>query len=171
MAVAEGRNGLVTVAQAATSAGSTDITVAELGTWSIGGISRNMIDITAFGDTVMKYAPGMMNPGTITFSGFCDAGSVGQAYMIEAINNGYYICNKTTAALLGNSSKICRLKLWANDDTGQPEYGFWSCSGSSGKLFFNSMDTAQDKNGVASISFTAQVSHGALAWSTIAKVA
>lgn len=167
MAVAEGRNGLVTVRF---GTGTTDCTVAELGTWSIGGISRNMIDITAFGDTVMKYAPGMMNPGTITFSGFCDAGSSGQAALIAAINSGLYICNKSTSALLGNSSTIKKLKLWANDDTGQPEFGFWSCSGSSGKLFFNSMDTAQDKNGVASISFTAQVSHGALAWSTNAKI-
>jgi len=164
MAVAEGRNGLVTVKQATHS---TDMTIAELGTWSIGGISRNMIDITAFGDTVMKYAPGMMNPGTITFSGFCDAGSTGQASLVSAMNNGLYICNKSTSALLGNSSEVKKLRLWANDDTSQPEYGFWSCSGSSGKLFFNSMDLAQDKNGVASITFTAQVSHGVLAWSTL----
>jgi hypothetical protein len=117
----------------------------------------------------MKYAPGMMNPGTMTFSGFCDAGSTYQAALISAINNGLYICNKTTSALLGNSSTICKLKLWANDDTTFPEFGHWSCSGSSGKIFFNSMDIGQDKNGVASISFTAQVSHGVLAWSTAAK--
>lgn len=164
MAVAEGRNGKVSVQSTA----SATVTVAEMGTWSIGGISRNMIDITAFGDTVMKYAPGMMNPGTMTFSGYCDAGSTAQANLVNALNNGWYICNKTTGSLLGNSTTVKKLRLWANDDTTFPEYGYWSCSGSSGKIFFNSMDLGQDKNGVASLTFTAQVSHGVLAWSTVA---
>jgi len=161
MAVAEGRNGLVTVEL---EAASTQVTVAEMGTWSIGGISRNMIDITSFGATVMKYAPGMINPGTVTFSGFCDAGSTAQGALIDALNGGYYLANSCTG--LGASTQIKKLKMWANSDTDFPEYGYWSCSGSSGKIFFNSMDVAQDKNGVASLSFTAQVSDGVLAWST-----
>jgi hypothetical protein len=127
-----------------------------------------MIDITAFGDTVMKYAPGMMNPGTITFSGFCDAGSTAQSGLINALSNGKWIGNTCTqtGAGLGCSTKVKKLRLWANDDNTFPEYGFWSCVGSSGKLFLNGMDVGQDKNGVGTITFTAQVSHGVLAWST-----
>lgn len=160
MAVAEGRNGSITLA----TTDGTKITVAEQGTWSIGGISRNMIDITAFGDTVMKYAPGMMNPGTITFSGFCDANSTAQAGIINALNNGKFIGNACN--VLGASTKVKKLRVWANNNATYPEYGYWSCVGSSGKIFFNSMDLGQDKNGVGTITFTAQVSHGVLAWST-----
>ena len=164
MAVAEGRNGSITLA----TTDGTKITVAEQGTWSIGGISRNMIDITAFGDTVMKYAPGMMNAGTITFSGFCDAKSTAQNALINALNNGKFVgnaCNGTGNAR-GCSTMVKKLRMWANDDATFPEYGFWSAVGSTGKLFFNSMDVGQDKNGVGTITFTAQVSHGVLAWST-----
>jgi hypothetical protein len=127
-----------------------------------------MIDITAFGDTVMKYAPGMMNPGTITFSGFCDAKSTAQNAIINAINNGKFIGNVCLSAgvNLGCSTMAKKLRLWANDEVTFPEYGFWSCVGSTGKIFFNGMDVGQDKNGVGTITFTAQVSHGVLAWST-----
>ena len=154
MAVAEGRNGKITV-----QANSTKHTVAEMGNWSVGGINRNMIDYTAFGDTVMKFKPGMLDPGTITFSGFYDGtDSTGQVSLIEAMSSGVAISNTT--------GRIHSLRLWANSDTDFDSYGFWSCVDSSGELYVTSMDLGQDKNGLGTVSFSLKVSKGALAWST-----
>jgi hypothetical protein len=55
MAVSEGRNGSISVVAGSSPSRTT---VSEMGSWSIGGMSRNMIDYTAFGDTVSKFKPG-----------------------------------------------------------------------------------------------------------------
>ena len=117
MGVAEGRNGKVTLV--ATTTGS-EHTVAELGEWSISGISRNMIDFTAFGDETAKYKPGMLDPGTITFNGWYDAtDSTGQAQFITLLSSGTIIASSSNTA--PNT-----LKLWANDDTAFSGYGYFS---------------------------------------------
>ena len=87
MAVAEGRNGKVEIG--IPSSGSTSHTVAELGNWSLSGASRNMIDYTAFGDTVSKFKPGMLDPGTLSFEGHYDGtDSTGQVNMITWLTSG-----------------------------------------------------------------------------------
>ena len=154
MAVAEGRNGKITV-----QSNSTKHTVAEMGNWSISGISRDMIEYTAFGDTVKKFKPGMVDGGQVTFSGFYDGSdSTGQKALIAALSSGVAISNTT--------GRPHKMRLWANDDASFDSYGFWSCVGSSGELYVTSMDLGQDKNGLGTVSFTLKVSKGLLAWST-----
>ena len=158
MAVAEGRNGLVTVTT--TAAGKH--TIAELGNWSVSGISRDMIDYTAFGDTVKKFKPGMLDPGSISFAGFYDGtDDTGQVSLITYLSSGASIGNSASSA-----NMICKLRLWENSDTDFDSYGFWSCTGSSGEIYITSMDLGQDKNGLGTVSFSAKVSKGALGWST-----
>ncbi len=165
MAVSEGRNGKVTVV-----AGSSPTvhTVAELGSWSVGGMSRNMIDYTAFGDTVSKYKPGMLDPGTITFEGFYDASdSTGQVKLVTALSSGGAIDNSTWAA----TDKLSKLRLYANDDTTFDGFGAWSCTGSSGELYITSFESETNKDGIGTVRFTAKVSKGALAWTTVSSTA
>ena len=70
MAVYQGRHGKVTVFTTV----STDSphVIAELGEWSMGGMSRDYIEKTAFGDTWKSYEVGMAEPPEITFSGHLD---------------------------------------------------------------------------------------------------
>ena len=157
MAVAQGRKGKITVDE---STGTKIYTVAEFGTWNISGINRNMIEHTAFGDDVMRFKPGFIDPGSISFSGFFDGtDSTGQGFLIGLLSSGYSISNSSARDLR-------KLRLWANDDTTLSNYGFWSCTGSSGEIFVQSMETAQDKNGLGTVSFTLKISEGLMAWST-----
>jgi hypothetical protein len=139
------------------------VTVAELGTWSISGINRNMIDVTSFGDTVMAFKPGMLDPGSITFTGFYDpTDSSGQAKIISSLSSGISISNST-------SRKLRKLRIWASMSTSPGSTnvrGYWSCVGSSGEVFITGMELGTDKNNVGTVSFTAKVSGGKLAWST-----
>jgi hypothetical protein len=162
MAVAEGRLGKVTVYLATDATSSVaPQTVAELGEWSISGISRNMIDYTAFGDTVAKHKPGMLDPGTVTFSGFFDrTDSTGQVQLITSLTSGGAISNSTTRVLK-------HLRLWANDDTTFDGYGYFSCTGSSGEVYITSMETGTNKDGICTITFTGKVTKGAMEWSTV----
>ena len=163
MAVAEGRNGKVQIAQA-TSDSTAPHTVAELGNWSIGGISRNMVDYTAFGDEAMKMKPAMINPGTISFEGHYDGtDTTGQVNMITWLSSGTpFYCAATHGYPHG-------LRLWANDNTSFDSYGFWSLSsdaGSEARVYLTGLEATQDKDGLGTISFSAQISGALLQWST-----
>ena len=159
MAITEGRYGRVTVV---TTAAAGEKTVAELGEWRVSGISRDMVDVTVFGNTVKRMRPATINAGQITFSGFYDpTDSTGQARLIAALSSGKYIGNATL--------NLKKMRLWNSDTTSAGStgvYGFWSCSGSSGRVYITSKDVGTDKNGVGTISFTGQVSDGLLAWAT-----
>jgi len=166
MAVAEGRNGLVTIVSGASSA-PVSHTVAELGNWAVSGISRDMVEFTAFGDTVKKFKPGMLDPGGITFAGFYDGtDDTGQRKLVQLLSSGVSI------GTAKNSTVHRRLRLWANSDSDFDSFGFWSCTGSTGstgpigKIYITSMDLGQDKNGLGTVSFSAKVSAGSLAWCT-----
>ena len=160
MSVAEGRHGKVTVV-----AGSSPAihTIAELGEWSIGGQDRNMIEYTAFQDTVRKFKPGMLDPGTLTFRGFYDGtDTTGQVKLVNSLSSGGAIDNSTWTT----ADKLSKLRLWANDDATFESYGFWSCTGSSGEIFITGLEVNQNKDGLSEVTFTGRVSKGALGWST-----
>jgi len=161
MPVSEGRFGNISVV-----AGSSPSrhTVAVMGSWAVSGMTRNMIDYTSFGDTVMKYKPGMLDPGTITFEGFADmTDSTGQAKFVTMLSSGGTIDNSTWTS----SDKLSKLRLYANDDTSFSGFGGWSCTGSSGEIFITSFESETNKDGIATIRFTGKVSAGALAWTTL----
>lgn len=159
MSVAEGRHGRISVSYGSQST-SVQQTVAEMGEWTVGGMSRNMIDYTAFGDATAKFKPGMLDPGTVNFSGHFDGTDNEQKKLVTALSSGGAIDN---TARVGRLSK---LRMWANDDTSFESFGFWSCTGSSGMLYVTSLETAQNKDGLATLTVTLKVSKGALQWST-----
>lgn len=164
MAVAEGRNGKITIRTS--SAGPYPI--AEMGEWSIGGQSRNMIDYTAFGDVTAKFKPGMLDPGTVTFSGHFDGTQTkGVRRLITALSSGGFIGSSSgTGAAAGG--KCRKLRLWANNDPTFESYGFWGTTGSTGcKLYVTSAEIGQNKDGLATLNLTLKVSGNVLKWSTI----
>ena len=162
MAITEGRNGKVTVT-AGSSVTKAIHTIGELGTWRISGVSRDLIEHGSFGDTVKQFAVGMLDAGSITFEGFYDPSDTYQAALIANLSSGISVGNSTTAA-------IRRLRVYNSDDTSVAKkdyFGYWSCSGSAGEMYISSMDLGQDKNGLGTISLTARVSGGSLAFSTV----
>jgi hypothetical protein len=167
MAVAEGRNGKVSVCYYTSLATTGSRTVAELGNWTVSGISRNMIDYTAFGDTVMKFKPGMLDPGSLSFSGHFDGSDEkGQEILTLMMSSGTAITNRTSAGSTATTKRLGKLRLWANDDANFDSYGYWSCTGSQGEIYITGMELSQDKNGLGTVSFTGKASKGALKWST-----
>jgi len=160
MSVAEGRNGKVTINE--TSGSKTTDLVAELGEWSIGGITRNMIDFTAFSDEVSKHKPGMLDPGTVSFSGWFDAtDSTGQASLIRALTSGTLIHSSSA------SWSPWLLKLWSNDDTNFDGYGYWSVpSAANSGIYITGMELGTNKDGLCSISFTGKVTGSMIDFST-----
>jgi len=159
MGVAEGRLGKITIFP--TSGSTTQHEIAEMGEWSISGISRNMIDFTAFGDVTMKHKGGMLDPGTLTFSGWFDASdSTGQQALITLLSSG---------TLIASSSMTSpnRLRLWTNDDTSFPGYGYFQVpAGANSGVYITGMETGTNKDGLCSVSFTAKITGALMAFST-----
>ena len=159
MAVAEGRNGKIVIYS---SAGSTaPHEVAEMGEWSISGANRNMIDFTAFGDVTAKYKPGMLDPGTLTFSGWYDASdSTGQQALITLLSSGTFVGSSS-------SGTPNRLQLWTNDDTSFDGYGYFMVpAGANCGVYITGMETGTNKDGLCSVSFTAKISGNLMTFST-----
>jgi len=154
MAVTEGRKGKVTVR---TTGGT--VTVSEQGKWGIKGWQRSMIEHSAFQDTAKKFTPSILDPGSIDWDGYFDpSNSSGQMKLIQAFTSGKPICNSSVY-------KLRKMRFWGNTDTSLGNKGFWSATGSSAYLYLTDIQVGQDKAGLGTISFTAKVSGGVLAWS------
>ena len=160
MAVAIGWHGNVTIRTS-----STDRPVAEMGSWSISGPNRNMVEVNAFGDSVARQELGTLTGQTITFEGYHDAASATsqQNVLIGLAGSGapVYGCSDQ-----GMPSK---LRLWANDDTSLPGYGFWALStadSTTSAVYITNVEVAQSKDGLETISFTGAVSGADLKWSS-----
>jgi len=64
-------------------------TVLGMGTWSHSGLAREMLDDTEFGDKVKSYLPGILDGGTVSFSGKYKADdTTGQDVLRAALMNG-----------------------------------------------------------------------------------
>ena len=159
MSVAEGRNGKITIRP--TSGSSTEHTIAEMGEWSISGISRNMIDFTAFGDTVAKHKPGMLDPGTISFSGWYDAtDSTGQASIITLLTSGTIIASSSNTA-------PWLLKLWTNDDSSFDDWGYFRVPAAANSgIYITSMELGTNKDGLCSVNFTGKITGSMIGWTS-----
>lgn len=65
---------------AAVKLGST--TVVGVGSWELNGVATDLVEVSAFGDSLKQYMLGMQDGGTITFSGTYDpADSTGQTQL------------------------------------------------------------------------------------------
>jgi len=159
MAVAEGRNGKITIFP--TSGSTTQHEIAEMGEWSISGINRNLIECSKFGDVTMRHRPGMLDPGTFTFSGWYDAtDSTGQALLVTMLSSGTLIASSSN----GTPN---RLRLWAQDDTSFSGYGYWQVpAGSESGVYITGLETGTNKDGLCSISFTGKITGALMTFST-----
>jgi len=65
------------------------VTVAEIGSYTLSGLSVDSIETTAFGDEAKDFIPGMVDPGEVTFSGNYDpTDAFGQIALEAACKNG-----------------------------------------------------------------------------------
>ena len=162
MAVAAGRNGKITIH---TSDATAEV-VAEMGSWSITGPTRNMIEVSAFGDTVPRQEITTLTGQTITFEGYYDGTSTAMLSLVATLSAGTPIYPSTEFA--GYPS---HLSLWAQDDITLPGYGHWAFSTNGttvldGLIYMTNMELGQSKDGVGTISFTAAVEGADLKWFT-----
>ena len=159
MAVAEGRDGKITIIA---STGGGDDTIAEMGEWSISGISRNMIDFTAFSDETMKHKPGMLDPGTISFSGWFDpTDSTGQQAVIALLSSGTLIGSGTSIGVTYH-----KLRLWPST-LGYFEVPEGSTVNRYNGIYITGMESGTNKDGLCSISFSGKITGAAIAYTTV----
>jgi hypothetical protein len=112
-------------------------TVVGMGSWKLDGVSTDLLESTAFGDTAKQFMTGLLDYGTVTFGGLYDpADSTGQATLISA-----NIAN----------SKIANMRLYVDNTS------YWTpnvTAVSAAGLYVQSWNIGADKSALASISFT-----------------
>jgi len=158
MAVAAGWKGSITVK----TSDATNETVAEMGSWSISGPTRNTISVSAFGDSVARQEITTLTGQTITFNGFYDNTDTGQAALISILSSGVPIHCANAGGYYPR-----KLKLWANTDSDLPGYGFWALSTAgttSATVYMTGMELGQSKDGLGTISLTAAVVDDDMKW-------
>jgi len=147
MAISEGRKGKISIM--GTVGKSSAHTIAEQGEWSITGISRNVINYSAFGNDIVRSAVGILNPGAFSFSGYFDAtDTTGQAAMLKALTSGTIIyAGSSFGAPWG-------MQFWANDDTALSGYGYFHLAPTSvptDGMHITSIEYGQSVDGLCSI--------------------
>ena len=112
-------------------------TVSGMGNWKLSGVAVDMMESTAFGDTAKQFISGLLDYGTVTFSGLYDpADTTGQAVLIsDNINN----VKNTNIMLYVDSTSY-----WTPDTTTVTDAG----------LYMQSFNISVDKSGLAQIDFT-----------------
>lgn len=115
-------------------------TVLGMGTWKLDGITTDMLDCTSFGDTAKKYITGMLDYGTLSFSGFYDkADTTGQTALITA--------NASNTKLTTVKLYVDSVSYWVANITADSDAGCYITSASIGT----------DKSGLATIDFQAKL--------------
>jgi hypothetical protein len=112
-------------------------TVVGMGNWKLSGISVDLLETTAFGDTAKQFITGLLDYGGITFGGLYDPGdSTGQQTLVSAnINN----------------SKIANVRLYVDDNSyWTPNVTVLSAAG----MIMQSISIGQDKSGLGTIEFS-----------------
>jgi hypothetical protein len=145
MAVVIGKNGKVAL-------GST--TIVGMGTWSLGGITTDEFDASAFGDNWKQYAYGMKDGGTISFNGHYDPTDTNGQEALRVAQN--------------NNDALTSMRLYINNTsyfepcqtTGFFAPGALSVSQDTlpSSIRITSVDIGLDKGGLGTISFQAKVS-------------
>ena len=160
MTVSAGHNGAIRIK----SSGATIRTVGEMGTWSISGPNRNMIEVSAFGDTVARQEIGTLTGQTITFDGYYDGTSTAMRRIVRSLSSRTPIRCCTGGGLFP-----ANLRLYTNIADDLPGAGYWALSTAgttTATIYITGMELGQAKDGLGTISFTAAVSGDDLKWST-----
>ena len=112
-------------------------TVVGMGNWSLPGISTDLLESTAFGDTAKQYLTGLLDYGDVNFGGLYDpADSTGQAVLLSAnLNN----------------SKISVIRLYVdNTSYWTPDTTTVTAAG----MLVQTTAIGVDKSGLATITFS-----------------
>jgi hypothetical protein len=121
-----------------------DHTVAEIGSYTISGMTVDPIEITAFGDDAKDFIPGMVDPGTIELSGFYDpTDTEGQAALQTACDDG----TELTAG---------KIKFFLDGST------YLTPKGTGCIIITKSNTIATDKAGAGTVSFSGKISGNVL---------
>ena len=111
-------------------------TVLGMGNWKMSGITVDLLESTAFGDTAKQFITGLIDYGTVTFGGVYDVSNAGgQSTLISAMLN---------------NSKIPNLHLFINSvSSWVPNVTGLSAAG----VLITSVSIGQDKSGLGTIEF------------------
>lgn len=111
-------------------------TVVGMGNWKLDGITVDMMESTAFGDTAKQYMAGLLDYGTVEFGGLYDpADTTGQTVLLSAL----------TA-----NTKVTTIRLYVDATS------YWTpnvTSVSAAGMYVESVPIGIDKSGLATISF------------------
>lgn len=112
-------------------------TVVGMGNWKLSGITVDLLESTAFGDTAKQFLTGLLDYGGVTFGGLYDpSDTTGQAILLSAnINN----------------SKIANIRLYVDATS------YWTpnvTSVSAAGMLMQSVSIGADKSGLATIEFS-----------------
>jgi hypothetical protein len=105
--------------------------------WKMDGVSVDLLDTTAFGDTAKQFLTGLLDYGTVSFNGHYDpADTTGQSVLVSAnLNN----------------SKIADCRLYVDAAS------YWTpnvTADSAAGLLMQSFNIGQSVNGLGTISFS-----------------
>ncbi len=112
-------------------------TVVGMGSWELPGISVDLLESTAFGDTAKQFMTGLLDYGAVNFGGLYDPADVtGQTILISANTN---------------NSRITNIRLYVdNTSYWTPNMTVDSDSG----MLVQSVAIGMDKSGLATIKFS-----------------
>lgn len=136
MASQLGKNAKVTVGE-----GNSQISL--IGVWSLSGMAQDQLEETQFGDTYKKYKMGLLDGGTISFSGLFDpSDTTGQDVLRTANENG---------------TLLTSIKFWLNSQSYYtPSYTAITGSG----VYITAWEIAADRSALMTASFSCKVTGG-----------
>jgi hypothetical protein len=111
--------------------------VVGMGNWKLNGISVDLLESTAFGDTAKQFMTGLIDYGTVEFGGLYDPADVtGQQILLSA---------------LLNNSKIGNVRLYVDNTS------YWTpnvTTVSAAGMILQSVPIGMDKSALGTISFS-----------------
>jgi hypothetical protein len=114
-------------------------TVLGMGNWKLNGVTVDLLESTAFGDTAKQFVTGLLDYGSVTFGGLYDvADSTGQTLLASACNN---------------NSKISVIRLYVNNTS------YWcpdTTTLATAGVLIQSYSIGFDKSGLGTIEFSAK---------------
>ena len=117
--------------------------VAGMGTWSISGLTREILEDTEFTDDVKTFMFGLADGGTIDFNGLYDPADTTQNIFLSLLLAGTVLTWSTTAP---------QLQLFIDSTS------YWAVSSGGTILITKAAAISMDKSGLGQISFSAKVS-------------
>lgn len=136
MASQLGKNAKVTV-------GAGDSQISLIGTWSLSGMAQDQLEETQFGDTYKKYKMGLLDGGTISFSGLFDPDDTAGQDVLRTANE--------------NGTLLTSIKFWLNATSYYtPAYSAITGSG----VYITAWEIGADRSALMSASFSCKVTGG-----------